>query len=340
MKRAFIIAAILFQFIILFYMCGKREYIANKGQSIYLRTAPVDPRDLFRGDYVQLNYEVSNIIPYYQKISDYAKISKGGELYTVLKEHEDGLAELVFVTDKKPEHGLYLRGQFLYWGYGDAIDQKRPLSIRYGIEKYFVQQGKGMEMENKIRGFYDSEKELRIQTPFETKVSVLNGTGIITGHRWCSIGHDITIIWRNDNEKRRRYVKSIQLTLMNVSEKPMALVDLPSYASFSIEPQYFTNEEWIAVAKIPTKRTPNDSNIIVLEPGQKKQINFDINDKRFYFKKNHTNQSFPISQIEKERFRLVYRPPSIEECRHLKQRDIIWHGYLPSRAFTGMGYID
>ena len=36
----------------------KREWIHGNGETVYLRTAPVDPRDLFRGDYVQLDYEI------------------------------------------------------------------------------------------------------------------------------------------------------------------------------------------------------------------------------------------------------------------------------------------
>ena len=39
------------------------------------------------------------------------------------------------------------------------------------------------------------------------------------------------------------------------------------------------------------------------------------------------------------RFRLVYRPPSKEECSHLKNAVIIWHGSLASRVFNG-GRID
>jgi hypothetical protein len=31
------------------------------GTMIYMRTAPVDPRDIFRGDYVRLNYDISRL---------------------------------------------------------------------------------------------------------------------------------------------------------------------------------------------------------------------------------------------------------------------------------------
>ena len=46
MKRKLFIAAILLQFLVLFFICGKRERIIRSGETVYLRTAPVDPRDI------------------------------------------------------------------------------------------------------------------------------------------------------------------------------------------------------------------------------------------------------------------------------------------------------
>jgi uncharacterized membrane-anchored protein len=31
------------------------------GEEIFIKTKPLDPRDIFRGDYVQLNYEINDI---------------------------------------------------------------------------------------------------------------------------------------------------------------------------------------------------------------------------------------------------------------------------------------
>ena len=61
MRKTFIVVAVLMQILVLVYMAGEREYILRNGKIIYLRTAPIDPRDLFRGDYVRLNYEISRI---------------------------------------------------------------------------------------------------------------------------------------------------------------------------------------------------------------------------------------------------------------------------------------
>ena len=41
-------------------MVGMNEYTLIHGHKLMLKTVPVDPRDLLRGDYVILDYEISN----------------------------------------------------------------------------------------------------------------------------------------------------------------------------------------------------------------------------------------------------------------------------------------
>ncbi|EJS88355.1 hypothetical protein AAUPMB_10280 [Pasteurella multocida subsp. multocida str. Anand1_buffalo] len=40
------------------YTIHKYEDILTNGESIILKTAPVDPRSLMQGDYMTLNYEI------------------------------------------------------------------------------------------------------------------------------------------------------------------------------------------------------------------------------------------------------------------------------------------
>lgn len=46
---------------ILGYMIEGRASILRSGTEVLLKTAPVDPRDLLRGDYVILTYDISTI---------------------------------------------------------------------------------------------------------------------------------------------------------------------------------------------------------------------------------------------------------------------------------------
>jgi hypothetical protein len=77
-----------------------------------------------------------------------------------------------------------------------------------------------------------------------------------------------------------------------------------------------------------------------LEPGEEKVWEFDFSDERWLVQ-SETTAPVEIGTLDwSERFRLIYRPPAEAACRHLENRDLIWHGYLPSRAFHGRGRID
>lgn len=58
-KRIIIIVVI--QTLILFGMVGMKQYTLNTGTQILLETQPIDPRSLFRGDYVRLRYNINNL---------------------------------------------------------------------------------------------------------------------------------------------------------------------------------------------------------------------------------------------------------------------------------------
>ncbi|HIA16964.1 MAG TPA: hypothetical protein EYN72_09330, partial [Dehalococcoidia bacterium] len=59
-KRLFI-AVIAVQIVFLLGLVGYRESILSLGRTAVLETVPVDPRDLFKGEYVTLRYEISTI---------------------------------------------------------------------------------------------------------------------------------------------------------------------------------------------------------------------------------------------------------------------------------------
>jgi len=42
-------------------MVAKKQYTLNTGALVVLKTTPVDPRSLFRGDYVRLNYDINRL---------------------------------------------------------------------------------------------------------------------------------------------------------------------------------------------------------------------------------------------------------------------------------------
>lgn len=124
-----------------------KEYTLRTGTEVMLKTLPVDPRDLFRGDYVTLNYEISTLDM--ERIeAENSYFYYGDPVYLALKlENGYGLPEKIYTTP--PDNELYIKGKvndIIYdWESEDGTIQE--LRVDYGIESYFVPEGRGMEIE-------------------------------------------------------------------------------------------------------------------------------------------------------------------------------------------------
>jgi len=132
-----------------------KEYTLRTGTEVLLKTEPVDPRDLFRGDYVTLNYEISTLnldeIPAEDPYFDY-----NDRIYLALA-LEDGYGEPKKIYRNPPDDELYVKGtvkQLIYdWEEDEdgLIVEEEPrvkeLRVEYGIESYFVPEGRGIEIE-------------------------------------------------------------------------------------------------------------------------------------------------------------------------------------------------
>ena len=138
---AVVIVAIL-QFGILGAMIGNEMVPHVSGTTIRVTTVPVDPRDLFRGDYVILRYEFSNSnsIPGYD-----APHNINVKTVYVSMQQDGTLWKAVGISQAKPKEGVFLRG---------TVKHGR---IEYGIESYYVQEGKGKPIENAMRNREDSQ---------------------------------------------------------------------------------------------------------------------------------------------------------------------------------------
>jgi uncharacterized membrane-anchored protein len=337
MRRALLIIAIVLQVLVLLFMAGKREYIAATGTVVHLRTAPIDPRDLFRGDYVRLRYEAS-IVPLARMSADIAeqirKHASGDTVYASLATGEGGLAEVTGLSTIKPASGLFLKGRLAQpWQFGIVLPN--AAAVEYGIEAYYVQQGKGIEIE-KQQG-----TRATIQTPLEMEVAVGgDGTAVIRGYQWSPIGIGLEAIESpRQNDPTGRKSARLRLTFKNTSQKPMAIVNLPGLCSLSLEPVSPGQNTKVQDRPQCGGLTPTDNDILVLQPEEARYYDIDLAEPQWQVLRN--NALVETGTLEwNERFRIVYRPPSTEASSSLKDAALIWHGRLPSRAFHGRGSID
>lgn len=132
-----LLTGVLWVFVIVLIV-GYKEYILIQGTRVILKTDLVDARAMLRGDYVVLHYEIS-FLPL-KKLGDGAHEWKRGDKIFVSLEKE-GDAWIVSKTGKKrPEKGVYLQAKILRQVRGGY-------SVHYGIEKYFLPEGKGKTLE-------------------------------------------------------------------------------------------------------------------------------------------------------------------------------------------------
>jgi hypothetical protein len=132
----------------------------------------------------------------------------------------------------------------------------------------------------------------------------------------------------------------VALTLANASDAPLALVVLPDDCSFTLETSQFAKKKWGLVNNPCQPAPPAADDVLVLQPGEDKIFEIDFSAARWLVQ-SENSAPVEIGTLDwSERFRLIYRPPPEAACRHLANRDLIWHGYLPSRAFHGRGRID
>lgn len=142
-KKLFLIAMLVPATVILAFI-SYNYYTLSTGTEILLKTAPIDPRDLFRGDYVRLNYEISTID--LSKTPPDRGFAIGEEVYAVLTSGEK-YWNVIRAEHKKPvlgENEVCMRGTV------DSAFNDR-LSVYWGIESYFVPEGEGRGIEREIR---------------------------------------------------------------------------------------------------------------------------------------------------------------------------------------------
>ncbi len=112
------------------------------GETVLLRVVPVDPRDLFRGDYVILSYEISRIPSegISGQLGQVGVFEQGRTVYVSLVPEDDGRHWRADRFSFEQPSGLSIRGTIT-----------RGRRIEFGIESYFVQEGEGLKYERAVR---------------------------------------------------------------------------------------------------------------------------------------------------------------------------------------------
>jgi uncharacterized membrane-anchored protein len=127
-----------------------RVSLLNHGREIVVEVIPVDPRDLFRGDYVIFGYPFSQT----GEVDVPDTIRQGDAVYVTLKSKGGDAWEMVNVDAAYPAavaHGNVVLKGFASQVWKRDAAAKPTASLRYGIESYFVPEGTGRKLEELVR---------------------------------------------------------------------------------------------------------------------------------------------------------------------------------------------
>lgn len=141
MKRSYKIGIIvILQVLFLFGMIGVRNYTLSTGTPVLLKVAPVDPWDVFRGEYVRLEYDITRIKGEGLELGN----DRQQDVYVVLEKGEKYWHAAGIYMDKP----VLTSGQIFVKGEIDYYDKlKDEYHVSYGIESYYVEEGTGMVLQ-------------------------------------------------------------------------------------------------------------------------------------------------------------------------------------------------
>jgi uncharacterized membrane-anchored protein len=271
MRRHFIVLAIVAQLAVLGYMVTKREVILATGTQIYLRTAPIDPRDPFRGDFVRLSYSLNTVHSKQLRgtLNDHTN-EKGYQVYAVIKPAENNLYDLDYLTDQQPDNQIYLKGRISKRHRGRW--RAGALYVKYGIEQLFVEQGKGREIE-RIRGIRGG-----MQVPMETQIAIgADGTAVLQDYRWSKLGIQLEMLRfnrlnrRNNTDQNQLPVElspKLKVTLKNVSKKALVIADPGDHCGFKLIPAVWASKTYAQIDSNCNQSLTKQS-FITLQPDQR-----------------------------------------------------------------------
>lgn len=343
---------VLLQLLILGFMAGEREMVIRHGRQVLLRTLPIDPNDPMRGAYVRLGYDFSTVPKALcrdgaaKMLAEdgyvYSRRWRSARVYAVLKQDAAGFASLDYLTDRRPDAGLFIRGRV------ESVND-RQLTVRYGIEAFFMQQDLAKKLELEMR-------DQRTGCPLSMRVAVGdNGIAVLQDYRWEPLGLTLDFIretppaeapGNNSRPQNRREQRTIALdvTLKNHGDKEVAIVDLPESGSFHLvaDNRFSNDNEYRAASSTAASITAEAGHILVLKPGEAHRTRINLRQPRWFVVETQVPaaQQKPIALPDipnppwSVRFRLEYRPPPAEQLSHLPTAALIYPGSLFSRAFN------
>ncbi|MBI3861534.1 MAG: GDYXXLXY domain-containing protein [Planctomycetia bacterium] len=150
-QKLVLFAGVALQAIVLVAMVVLHALPYLVGERIVLKVVPVDPRDLFRGDYVVLSYDANRPPPegidgipqagfWWHRRWDSEAYLEDRTVYVSIEPDADGSHwHATKYSTERPASGKFLRGLY------SRSNFQAP--IKFGIEAFYVEEGHGKSLE-------------------------------------------------------------------------------------------------------------------------------------------------------------------------------------------------
>ena len=116
----FIVLGIVAQFAVFSAIIIRREWTLRKGVVCLFETAPVDPFDAFRGQYVQLDYKA-----FTRGVVSDKKFNRNNWCYLSLATDTNGFSIVSAVSHLKPTSGTFIRSR-VQWCSEEYVEKPKP----------------------------------------------------------------------------------------------------------------------------------------------------------------------------------------------------------------------
>jgi uncharacterized membrane-anchored protein len=131
-----------------------RAAILRDGKEVLLKVKPIDPRDLLRGDYVRLGYEIGDIPLNIISNAPAAEfVTEDGPIFVRLAKDADGYWRARSASLGEPA-GTPGAGEVDIRGTirgGLTLGPEASLGVAFGIDRYYVPEGEGRAIETDMR---------------------------------------------------------------------------------------------------------------------------------------------------------------------------------------------
>lgn len=160
-SRLLILGAVLastIQIGFLYWTVSGRAALLRNGQEVLLAVQPVDPRDLLRGDYVRLGYDISSIpaalfVPPVTGDGDYQE----RPVWVLLRKSAEGRYAVASAAFDRAALPAAAAGEVVIRGTAEGMPgAEGSASVSYGVERFYLPEGAGkpIEVDMRTRPFF------------------------------------------------------------------------------------------------------------------------------------------------------------------------------------------